>query len=89
MPSSAQPQLKLQLRWAEFALFLYILTISDKQMVTNEENVVSKQPPADKCKFVYATFVWLGIGALLPWNIFICVSKATLIDHFCTNLSLR
>ena len=30
--------------------------------------------PEDKFKMVYIIFYWLGIGTLLPWNMFISVS---------------
>ena len=29
--------------------------------------------PKDPCKMVQAIFFWLGIGTLLPWNMFITV----------------
>ena len=29
--------------------------------------------PNDKFKLVYIIFYWLGIGTLLPWNMFITV----------------
>ena len=29
--------------------------------------------PKDPCKLVYIIFYWLGIGTLLPWNMFITV----------------
>jgi len=29
--------------------------------------------PVDNCKLVYIIFYWLGIGTLLPWNMFITV----------------
>ena len=29
--------------------------------------------PEDKFKLVYIIFYWLGIGTLLPWNMFITV----------------
>ena len=29
--------------------------------------------PDDKFKLVYIIFYWLGIGTLLPWNMFITV----------------
>ena len=47
-------------------------------IIMNDAKDMSKDTPEDKKKFVYATFFWLGIGALLPWNMFICVS----LDHF-------
>ena len=31
--------------------------------------------PEDKFKMVYIIFYWLGIGTLLPWNMFISVSS--------------
>jgi hypothetical protein len=34
---------------------------------------VSRPGPQDPCRMVYAIFVWLGIGTLLPWNMFITV----------------
>ena len=30
--------------------------------------------PRDKYRMVYIIFYWLGIGTLLPWNMFISVS---------------
>ena len=36
--------------------------------------------PKDPCRMVYAIFFWLGIGTLLPWNMFITVC----IIHICT-----
>ena len=30
--------------------------------------------PKDNLKVVYIIFYWLGIGTLLPWNMFITVS---------------
>lgn len=30
--------------------------------------------PVDRYKMVYIIFYWLGIGTLLPWNMFISVS---------------
>jgi len=30
--------------------------------------------PKDPCRMVYAIFFWLGIGTLLPWNMFITVN---------------
>jgi len=35
---------------------------------------VGKDAPNDPCKLVYAIFFWLGIGTLLPWNMFITVN---------------
>ena len=32
--------------------------------------------PEDKYRIVYIIFYWLGIGTLLPWNMFISVSIA-------------
>lgn len=29
--------------------------------------------PEDKFRLVYIIFYWLGIGTLLPWNMFITV----------------
>lgn len=34
----------------------------------------SRPGPQDPCNMVYAIFVWLGIGTLLPWNMFITVN---------------
>ena len=31
--------------------------------------------PRDKYRMVYIIFYWLGIGTLLPWNMFISVSN--------------
>ena len=31
--------------------------------------------PEDKFRMVYIIFYWLGIGTLLPWNMFISVSS--------------
>jgi hypothetical protein len=33
----------------------------------------SRPGPQDPCRMVYVIFVWLGIGTLLPWNMFITV----------------
>ena len=33
--------------------------------------------PEDKFKLVYIIFYWLGIGTLLPWNMFITVRLNT------------
>ena len=33
--------------------------------------------PKDPCRMVYAIFFWLGIGTLLPWNMFITVRSET------------
>ena len=30
--------------------------------------------PVDRYKIIYIIFFWLGIGTLLPWNMFISVS---------------
>ena len=40
--------------------------------------------PEDKFKMVYIIFYWLGIGTLLPWNMFISVSSVLL--KICTFL---
>ena len=32
--------------------------------------------PRDKYRMVYIIFYWLGIGTLLPWNMFISVSTS-------------
>ena len=32
--------------------------------------------PEDKYKLVYIIFYWLGIGTLLPWNMFISVGES-------------
>lgn len=34
----------------------------------------SRPGPQDPCHMVYIIFVWLGIGTLLPWNMFITVN---------------
>ena len=31
--------------------------------------------PVDKFRLVYIIFYWLGIGTLLPWNMFITVGR--------------
>ena len=31
--------------------------------------------PVDRYKLIYVIFFWLGIGTLLPWNMFISVSE--------------
>jgi hypothetical protein len=33
-----------------------------------------EEGPVDKFRLVYIIFYWLGIGTLLPWNMFISVS---------------
>ena len=33
--------------------------------------------PEDKFRLVYIIFYWLGIGTLLPWNMFITVRTKT------------
>jgi len=33
-----------------------------------------REVPQDKFKFIYVIFFWLGIGTLLPWNMFITVN---------------
>ena len=45
------------------------------QIITMIDKLEQKQSPGDNYKIVYVTFILLGIGALLPWNMFICVSK--------------
>ena len=45
----------------------------------------SRPGPQDPCNMVYAIFVWLGIGTLLPWNMFITVS--TVIAHTLEHVS--
>ena len=35
---------------------------------------VNNEAPEDKFKLIYFIFGWLGIGTLLPWNMFITVS---------------
>ena len=37
--------------------------------------------PNDKFKLVYIIFYWLGIGTLLPWNMFITVCILSLVIH--------
>ena len=32
--------------------------------------------PVDRYKIIYVIFFWLGIGTLLPWNMFISVSES-------------
>ena len=44
--------------------------------MTEEKNASVKDGPVDKFKGVYIIFFWLGIGTLLPWNMFISVSKS-------------
>jgi len=39
-----------------------------------EKNASVKDGPVDKFKGVYIIFFWLGIGTLLPWNMFISVA---------------
>ena len=43
-------------------------------MVDQKKEVVA-EGPQDKFRFVYIIFYWLGIGTLLPWNMFISVSQ--------------
>jgi len=38
------------------------------------EEKMGREGPRDPCKMVYAIFFWLGIGTLLPWNMFITVN---------------
>ena len=44
--------------------------------------------PKDPCKMVQAIFFWLGIGTLLPWNMFITVGLFPP-PHFKHPLALR
>ena len=44
------------------------------QITTMIDKLEQKQSPGDDYQIVYVTFILLGIGALLPWNMFICVS---------------
>jgi len=41
--------------------------------------------PRDPCRMVYAIFFWLGIGTLLPWNMFITVNAYW--DHKYRNIT--
>ena len=41
----------------------------------DDQMKVATKGPDDKLKLVYIVFYWLGIGTLLPWNMFISVSK--------------
>ena len=36
--------------------------------------------PVDKMKMVYIIFYWLGIGTLLPWNMFISVGNTSTLE---------
>ena len=42
-----------------------------------EQTKSEGEGPRDKYRMVYIIFYWLGIGTLLPWNMFISVSP----DH--------
>ena len=46
-------------------------SLKNSEVKMGEE--VSRPGPQDPCRMVYAIFVWLGIGTLLPWNMFITV----------------
>eukprot|EP00088_Acartia_fossae_P026451 TRINITY_DN2728_c0_g1_i3.p1 TRINITY_DN2728_c0_g1~~TRINITY_DN2728_c0_g1_i3.p1 ORF type:complete len:453 (+),score=98.00 TRINITY_DN2728_c0_g1_i3:47-1360(+) len=38
------------------------------------DSKVGREAPQDKFRLVYVIFFWLGIGTLLPWNMFITVN---------------
>jgi len=42
-------------------------------MTTMDKMKKIEDAPVDNCKLVYIIFYWLGIGTLLPWNMFITV----------------
>ena len=43
-------------------------------MASDGDKVTAMPAPEDKYKLVYVVFVMLGIGTLLPWNMFITVN---------------
>jgi hypothetical protein len=53
--------------------YLSIKLFAEVRMGEEAKAGVSRPGPQDPCHMVYAIFLWLGIGTLLPWNMFITV----------------
>ena len=51
-----------------------IAILSDQFLDRKMDSKPGREVPQDKFKFIYVIFFWLGIGTLLPWNMFITVS---------------
>ncbi len=51
-------------------LSLYLQFVSKKAAAMEK----TSEAPVDKFRLIYLIFGWLGIGTLLPWNMFITVS---------------